>query len=342
MKNSDRQNRFNQPFNPDSQNVITLPLGGKILKGSIILTGTVTLATTAAGTPMGLGGPIRLIKRIQVNANPANGANGPRYAGGRIVDVYPSSLLQYARRNRLGGYLGDQTGEVLGNGASGTYPVYLSIPLYFADPRLRRKVQTALNADPSAYSTIQVVVQTADITNCFTGWTGAAAYNLDVQWQDDRENFSGDTYTLFQEDHDYLIPATALRQLDLAMPQDGAFLGWEVMALATAQESPSDSLFGKLRINGDAIDYEKYAQDIRQDNYDNGDVQVGTTPTGLYYVDFADGLVGGSISAGGLQFNYDVTNVSGANQDKLRFYTRRLFQPVGYTPAQGPSAAKNS
>lgn len=341
MKNSNRMNRFNQPFNPNSQNVITLPTGGKILKGQIVLTGTVTLATTAAGTVLGSGTPARLIKRIQVNANPAAGPNGPRYPGGTILDAYPDSLLRYARTQRWGQPLFEQSGNVLGSGASGTYPIYMSIPIYWANSRLKRGIQTALNADSSAFDTIQVVIKTADITNVFSGWTGTVTYNLSVQWIDDRENFSGDTYVVFQEDHDFLIPATAQRALDLAMPQSGAFESWLIQALASAQENLSDSLLNRLRINGDAIDYDKYAQDIREDGYDDRWFQVGSTPTGLYFVDFTDGLVGGTIAAPGLQFNFDDTNVSGANLDKLRFYTRRLMQPAGMTVQTGPSAAKN-
>lgn len=341
MKNSDRKNRLTQVFNPDSQNIFTLPLGGKILSGKVVLSGTVTLATTTAGTVMGEGGPVRLIKRIRVNANPASGAQGARYAGGYIVDVYPGSLLRYSIGQRDGLYQAEQSGSTLGAGASGTYPIYLSIPIYWQNKRLKRSILTALNADPTAYTSLQVEVDTADITNCFTGWTGTATYTLQVQWVDDRENFAGDTYTVFQEDHDFLIPATATRQLDPAMPQTGAFESWTIMGLQSAQQNLSDSLFQRLQLNGDAIDYDKWAQDIRQQDFDDQWFSISTTPTGLYTVDFTDGLVGGTISAPTLQTQFDVNNVSGANLDRLRFYTRRLFAPVGMQVAQGKGAAQN-
>lgn len=339
MKNSDRQNRLNQQFVADSRIVFDVPLGGKILRGNIVLTGSVVLATTAEGTQLEMGGPTRLISRVRVKANPAAGS---RYPGGTIVDCYPSSLLRWAMVERAGFVLGEQSGSVLGNGASGTYPIYLSIPIYFADANLRRQVQTALNADPTAYQSIQVEVDTADITNCFTGWTGTANYSgLSVQWVDDRENFAGDTLVRFQEDHDYLIAATGKRFLDKAMPQDGAFESWTIMALQSAQQNLSDGLFVKLLLNGDAIDYEKYAQDIRQQMIDDEWIDPQQTATGLYFTDFTDGLVGGTINAQTLQFNFDANNVSGANLDTIRFYTRRLASPQNYAAAGGPSAAQN-
>jgi hypothetical protein len=344
MKNADRQNRFAQPFVPDAPIIFNLPLGGKILLGRVILTGQVVLATTTAGTVFGEGGPIRLLKRIKMRVNPAPGANGPRYPGGTIVDCYPGTLLKYAATQRNGLVVGEQSGSTLGSGASGTYQIYLSIPIYFADTVLRRQVQTALNADPvNAYQSIQVEVDTADITNCFTGWTGTATYTgLSVQWVDDRENFAGDTYTLFQEDHDLIIQAAAQRQLDAAMPQDGAFLSVMYLTVTTAQQNQADTILQQVTLNGDAIDYQEYAQDIRQQMIDDGWFNPSVTPTGIYFLDFTDGLIGGSINASTLQARYQIANPGGAGLDTVRVATRRLFSPVGYTAAGGPAAAQNS
>lgn len=341
MKNSNRWNRLAQTFVPDSPLIFNLPLGGKILKGWVVLTGNIVLTTTAAGTVFGMGGPTRLFSRIILRANPSSTSGSARYPGGKLVDADPSSLLRYAIAQR--GYLeAEQSGSTLGGGATGTYAIYLAIPLYFADSNLRRQVQTALNADPAAYTSLQVEVDCADITNCFTGWTGTVNYSgLQVQWIDDRENFAGDTLVRYQESHDYLIPAAQDRALDLALPQDGSFESFLIQALLGAQETLSDTIFQQLTLNGDAIDFQKYAQDIRQQMLDDDWISPKETATGLYYVDFTDGLVGGAVNAATLQEYFKVANPSGANLDKLRFFTRRLAAPVGYAAAGGPSAAKN-
>lgn len=339
MKNSDRQNRYQQAFVPNGRMIFNIPLGGKILSGKIVIQGTVVLSAVGSdGTQLEAPGPVRLIKRVIFRANPAGGS---RYPGGEIIDAYPSSLLRYAITQRNGKYFADQGGQTFAAGVAGTYPVYLSIPIYWADANLRRQVMTSLNADPSAYQDLQLEVQTADITNVFTGWAGTAVYNLNVMWVDDRENFAGDTYVVFQEDHDLLIPATALRYLDNAMPQDGAFTSWDLFGLQSAQQTLSDGLLNRVVIDGDSLDYDKYAQDIRQQDFDDEWFDPSLTATGLYHVDFTDGLVGGSIGAPQVQAKFDLTNVSGANLDLIRFFTRRLFAPVGYQPAGGPGSALN-
>ncbi len=216
MRNSDKRNRFTQQFNPTSKNLFTLPLGGKILQGNVVLTGQIVISGgTTNGTQVGEGGPERLIKRIIVNAIPA--ANS-RYPGGRIVDCSVRSLLRYAVAQHNGKFFAATSGDGLGSGAAGTYNVYLSILIYWADSNLRRQVQTALNGDPTAYQTIQVEVDTGTGTDCFSGndrtWNFTS---LQVQWIDERENFSGDTYVRFQEDDVHLILVARTRAIDLGM-----------------------------------------------------------------------------------------------------------------------------
>lgn len=344
MKNSNRWNRLAQAFVPNSPLVFTLPLGGKILKGWVRITGSLVLSgVTAQGTQKGVAGPQRLLSRIIVRVNPSSTSGSTRYPGGKIVDCDPESLLQYAIFQR-GYYLNDQAAQNFAAGVAGTYPIELAIPIYWADANLHRQVQTALNADPSAYGSIQVEVDTADITNVFTGWTGTANYSgLQVQWIDDRENFAGDTFVRYQESHDFQIPAANDRALDQAMPQDGAFETFLIQGLQGAQEALADTIFQQLTLNGDAIDFQKYAPDIRQQMIDDEWINVKSSPaTGLYLVDFTDGLVGGTINAATLQMYFKVANPSGANLDKLRFFTRRLMAPVGYAAAGGASSARNS
>lgn len=340
MKNSDRQNRIAQQFIQNTPILIEPPLGGKINTMSIILKGTIVLSGgTTNGTVLGEGGPIGLIKRIKVHAYPAAGS---RYPGGKIVDCTPRSLLRYAMVQRSGKFIGEQSGSTLGGGANGTYDIYLAIPIYFADANLRRQVETALNADPSAYQTIQVSVETGDVANCFTGNDAAVDYSgLQIQYVDDRENFAGDTYVRYQEDHIRLIDASQERALDNAMPRSGNFESWLIMGEESTAQTLSDALFGKLDVEGSTLVYSKYAQDMRQQMIDEEYFDPSQTLTGLYYVDFTDGLVQGTINAAPLLIQMKITNVSGANLDQLRIMTRRLFQPVKFAPAWGAGTGKN-
>lgn len=341
MKNSDKQNRLTRTFVPNSRIYLTLPpIGGKVLSGNLILTGTVTLAAgTANGTVVGEGGPINLIRRVKVRANPAGGS---RYPGGRIVDASPRSLLRFATFMHEGRFIGELFGSTLGGGANGAYQIYVSIPIYWADPTKRRSVETALNADPAAYELIQIEIDTADVTACFSGNNANVTYDLQVQWQDDRENFAGDTIVLFQEDHVRQIPASNTRMLDEGMPRDGAFLDWTILSEQSTDYTLADTLLNKLTLDGPAITYEKYSDDILAQMLFDGWLNPAQSGTGVRYIDFTDGLLTGAVDAATLQANFDVNNVSGANEDDLLIFTRRAFYPAGYQPQYGPGAGKNS
>ena len=54
--------------------------------------------------------------------------------------------MRYAITQHNGKLILEQNGSALGNGANGTYNIYLSIPIYFADSTLRNAISTALNA----------------------------------------------------------------------------------------------------------------------------------------------------------------------------------------------------
>jgi hypothetical protein len=331
MKYADRKNRFTKPFVAGSKIIFTLPLGGKILSGHVILQGQVVIsAGTTSGAIKGEGGPLNLIRRIIVTANPAPGS---RYPGGKIVDCSARGLIRYAVTQREGKFFVEQAASVLGSGVAGTYPIYLGIPIYWADSNLRRSVSAALNADPSAYSTIQVEVDTGLLSDCFTGNDRTVDFSgLTVQWADDREQLVGDTLVRYQEDHVYLIPAAQQRAMDEAMPQDGAFESWLILAEQSSALTLSDGLVQRLMIDADNLDYDKYAQDIRQQMYNDEWIDISTVATGQYFVDFTDGLPGQSVPANTLSARFQVANVSGANLDDLLIYTRRLFSPLSPTP----------
>jgi len=325
------QNRLQQPFVRNSKRVFTLPLGGKIRRGVVLLVGQVTIAGgTTNGAVQGEGGPINLIQRIYVKATPAGGS---RYPGGNIVDAGPSSLLRYAQTQRSGKFIGDLLAATLGNGAAGVYQVYLPIPIYFADAAQKNSLVTALNTDPGVYASLQVEVDTGDLSSCFTGNDRVADYSgLTLQWVDERVGIAGDTSVLYQESHDLLIAATNKRALDEAMPQDGNFLSWQILAKASAAATLADTLLNRVVTKGPSLDFDKYALDIREAMLADEWSDPSQSLTGFYFIDFTDGVVQyNTVPAGTLQTYFDVTNVSGANLDKLDIFTRRVWQPL---PAQ--------
>lgn len=334
MSSLNAKNRLSKPFVKNSKIIFTLPLGGKIRMGRVILTGNVVLsAGTTSGTKLGEGGPVNLIKRIFVTATPSGGS---RYPGGKVVDIDARSLLRFGISERQGKYFDEQSGSTLGGGAAGTYPIYLSVPIYWADAVQKNSLLTALNTDvdPSTnapvYASVQVEVDTGDITSCFSGNDRTQDYSgLTVQWVDERVAVPGDTSVLYQESHALLIPATNKRMLDEAMPQDGQFMSWQFLTEASAQQNLADTLLNRIVSAGPTLDLDLYAQDIRQRMLDDEWIDPSTTATGVYFIDFTDGAVqANTIAAGSLQTYYDVNNVSGANLDDILVSTRRVIAPV--------------
>jgi len=323
----DSKNRAQLPFYPGNT-AITMPIppGLSILQGKVILTGTVVIAGgTTNGTPVGEGGPINLIKRIRIVANPAAGSP---YAGGWIVDASARALLRNAQMQHGGKFIAEQNASVLGNGAAATYPIYLEIPIYFEDPNLRNQIGTSLNADASAYQSIQVQIATGSGTDCFSGNDRTWTYNLQLQWWDARVDINRPSpdVSLIQEDHVVQIGAANSRLTDQGLPQDGLFLSWLILAEETAAFTLSDALLNKLTINGPTCAYELFAQDIRAMMYDNEWLDPSENAAGLYLLDMTEGVIQNSNPAAGLLEQYNVNNPSGSFLDQLRIFTRRVYQ----------------
>jgi hypothetical protein len=330
MAFEDRRNRISLPFNPGNPAIFSLNPGGKVLQGRVIISGNVTISgCTVPGTVINEGGPVGLVSRIQVTATRAAGS---RYPGGKIVDCTPRSLLRYAIAQR-GKFVGEQSGSTLGGGANGTYPIYLSIPIYFADPTNRNQVQTALNMDPAdskgnpIYSNVQVQVNLAsDLTGCFVGNNGVLnAAGLTVQWQDTRLGLTGDTVPLVQEDHVMLLATTQTRAADYALPADGAYTSWLLMAELGAYHTLSNALLNRVTVQAPTLNFDEYSPDIQQKMLDDDWYDAAQSMAGQYFIDFTNGLLLNSNPASGIAAIFDVNNVSGANLDQLRFYTRRIY-----------------
>lgn len=329
MANLQLQNTAQKPFIPNSKIPFSLGLGGKIRRGVVVLTGQIVVsAGTTSGTAYKEGGPAEFISRIKVIANPAGGS---RYPGGNIVDCDVRSLLRNAMWQRSGKYIGDLNGGTLGNGAAGTYQIYLPIPIYFADATQRnRPIATSLNTDQGVYASVQVEVSTGSLSSCFTGNDRTVDYSgLQIMWMEDRIGLPGDTVVLYQESHELFIAASNKRMADEGMPQDGSFLSWQFCAQAGAQRVLSEALLNRVVIGGPTLKFDKFAMDIREAMIADEWMDPSQTPTGLYYIDYTDGVIeANNVGAFGLTTYFDVNNVSGANLDQLDVFTRRIQAPL--------------
>jgi hypothetical protein len=332
MAFEDRQQRAEFQFTPGVPVVFNLNPGLKILKGNIIIQGTVTLSgVTNPGQPIGEGGAINLIRRIRVIANKAAGS---RYPNGALVNCSPQTLLRYAITEHQGKFVGELTGNgALGGGANGVYPIFLSIPIYFGDSTLLNNVQTALNMDlkdsqgNAIYSAVQVQVElAAGAGELFFGNNGEMTVAATVRWADDRLALQTDTIPLVQEDHYALIMAAQEEFVDAAMPQDGAFTTWLILAQQGGPEFVlSNALLNRLRIQGTGLNYRENGFEIQQAMLDNGFYDPSQSLVGQYHLDWTKGLLGNSNAAAGLQAQFSVNNPSGAGLDRLRVYTRRVY-----------------
>ncbi len=331
MAFEDRYNRISYPVTLGQPTQITLNPGLNILRGNVIITGTVTIAAgTVNGTVIGEGGPIGLIRRIKVIANKAAGS---RYPGGELVNCRPQSLMRWAVYEHQGKFIGEQAGSTLGSGAIGVYPIYLSIPIFFADSQNLNEVQTALNMNPvdsqgkPIYSAVQVSIEfISSITEMFSGNDRTLTTNLSVQWRDDRIQLLSDTIPLVQEDHLAIIQSANTEFVDAAMPNDGAFNQWMILTQAGSPGFQlADTLLNKLEIRGATLNYRENWQDIRQQMLDDGLIDPSQTATGQFMLDWTHGTLRNSNPAGGLQHLFDLNNPSGAGNDRMLVYTRRSF-----------------
>jgi hypothetical protein len=68
-----------------------------------------------------------------------------------------------------------------------------------------------------------------------------------------------------------------------------------------------------------------YAPDIRQQMIDDEFLAIGETGAGLFFLDFTEAFLQNSNPAAGISAEFDVNNPSGANLDRLKVYTRRVY-----------------
>ena len=333
MPYGDIRNRATTQFLPNSSGsgrVLNIPLNDFILDGFLLLKGTVTLAGgTTSGTAIGDGGPGNLIKRIKLNANPALYSI---YPGGELVNCTPRALLRNDAFASLGKYFGELSGSVLGSGAAAAYTIYMPIPINFADTNLRQQVQTALNANGYAYESLQLQIETGDITSCFAGNDRTATYDLSLEWIDRRVDMtpSPNPVVLYQEDHVVQIPAANDRLTDGGLPKYGNLLSLLLMTETSSAQTLSDTILNKVSIASPDYRYEQKAKDIRYRMIKDGWAAPDSAESkaGLYLIDFTEGVIQRSLAVKGMAIEYDVNNPGGANLDGLHIYSRQAVQIV--------------
>jgi len=344
MAFEDRFNRTQTPFQLGAPIAFNLNPGSNILYGHVIIDATITISgSTAAGTVIGEGGVFNLIKEIRVVANKAAGS---RYPNGTLVKCTPQDLVRYAIVERSGKFFSTTSGDAtLGGGVNGSYPVYFDIPIYFADSINLNNVQTALNMNPfdttgaPVYSNVQVQIDVASsIADVFNGNNGTLAVSGWIQWKDDRVQLASDSLPLIQEGHYQYIQNANTDLVDASMPNNGLFTQWMILAQSGSPGwQLSNALLNKLQLQGSSINFKEYASDIQTEMLNAGFYDPSQTLTGQYMIDFTHGLpVQNSNPAAGLNHQLDVNNPSGAGNDRLRVYTRRLM-PL--TPAAVKKAA---
>lgn len=336
MKNQDLSNRKREDFGAGN-GLITrvLPLGGKLTKLWVVLRGVLTI--TGAGSNGAARYPehplVGLFKRIRVRTTKAAGS---RYPDGIIRDLYPRTLLRRAMYFRQK-FVGDVNGGVC-NGASGAYNVYLAFPIFFAQPDLKRPIETALNCDPTAYSNIQVEIDTGSRDTTFNGNTNNWDFSqLKVDFIDHREAVDGDTYVVVESDHEYYIAGPNSRTEDKNMPQDGSLLDLLVLGQhgnnASAAVVLANDVLNRVTISGANCDLDMYDDDLHQFMYDANLIDPAQDITGQYLVSFvSEGMLSKVVPAAGLSAIWDLANPSGSGNDSLLISPRRLFAPANYQP----------
>ena len=106
-------------------------------------------------------------------------------------------------------------------------------------------------------------------------------------------------------------------------------MSWQITSQLDVAATLSDNLLNQVVIDGPTIDYNLYANDIRQSMLDDEWLDPAQDGTGMHLIDFTDGAVqANTVPAGSIDLYYDVNNVSGANLDTLSVFTRRVYAPA--------------
>jgi hypothetical protein len=338
MKNQDLSNRKREDFGGGGGLIVrVLPLGGKLLTLWVVLRGTLNI-TGAIGNgaarfpehPL-----VGLFKRIRVRTTKADGS---RYPDGLIRDYSPRTILRRAQFFRQK-FISDLNGGGC-NGAAGAYAVNLAFPIFFAQPDLKRPIETALNCDPTAYSNVQVEIDTGNRDTTFNGNGNAWDFSqLKVDFIDHREAVDGDTYVVVENDHEVYINGANTRMEDKNMPQEGGLLDMLVLGQhgnsGSALVTLADDVLNRVTITGQNCNLDLYRDDIHQFMYDTNMLDPAQAVVGINMISFvSQGMLSKVVPAPGLDIKWDVSNPSGAGLDALLISPRRLFAPAGYTPIQ--------
>jgi hypothetical protein len=335
--------RFVKPFNSGNEVLFDVGRGGKILRGNIVLDGAITIVNAGAAGAARFAEHIYagLVKYIQVECVSSNG----RYQGGVLRNITGPKALRRAMLFRKK-FLSELKG-VAGSGAAGTYNIYLNFPIFFAQPDLKRPIETALNADVDAagvgkaYTSIKVRVGCGDKNSTMNGNAGVWDFSaLNVRYYDHREAVDGDTYEIREIEKEFLIPGASRELTDDTWESDGDVLDFIFSTQtgstgAAAGPVYADTILNRIVVESDTSDFNLERDELHQMLYDYDEIDTAQAFTGVHHINFVtSGMLSKCPRAASCVVKYDVNNPSGSNLDSINVITRRKFKPAGFVPIQ--------
>lgn len=351
MKNQNVGNgqsaRQSEKFDSTNEVVFDLERGGKILRGELILRGSITITNAGAAGTARFPEHIfaGLIKYLDIEVSAASG----RYGNGLDGVIRHYSGAKCLRRAMLYNHkFAAELFGVAGSGAAGTYNIYMPFPVFFALPDMKRPIEYALNADTDAYNAIRVKVGCGAKTDTMNGNAGTWDFSqLWLEWHDFRENVVGDTYVVKEIEHEFTLSGDKTDQLDKTWEPTGKVLDILVCAQngssgAAAGFTYADDIVQEVKVAADNCDYQQYGNAIKTSMYRSGTVDWAQAIVGFYHVNFvSSGMKSKAIDAASASIKYDVKNPRGIGNDSLNLLARRYFTPAGFTPIQNGQKGKN-
>lgn len=289
------------------------------MRGQFVFAGVTTSGTSQGENPAGL------IQRVTVEATPKG--DSIYQPGGRICSLTPRSILRQYIFDK-GRFLTDPNGPI--SGATGTYQVDTRLPIFFAQPRLAKPMETSLRLDQ--YQQIIVTVSTGTVAAMLVGnnATSVDPSGAYIEIVEHRE-YAPDFFplgTIYQDDLQQQLVAAANPQLQFnQFPVTEAYLSALVYAEGVSTSyALEDTVVNRVYEFQDVEMFgSRYNQMVREENRDIV-YDPNTSLTGLYYLEFAQPaermLLRGAVPNMNLAF--DVSNPSGSNNDRITILNRRV------------------
>jgi hypothetical protein len=304
---------------------VIIAAGVCLLRMEVFLRGTITFSGgTTSGTSVGEN-PAGLIQQLTVEATKATGG---LYPGGTIKKLFPRSIL---RGNIFdAGRYQDELGGVTVAGAATSYAINLRLPLYFASPSLKVPMESALRLDQ--FQQVQLQIQNAGaVTAMLTGNDRTVdvsqLYYDVIEYReytgplfDNQGALLGPKVMLYETDfYKQILQANTRFSIDNELPKSETYLD-ALLVTESTNKALVDTILNRATAASGSDEFDdRYEKEIKGDNRDYvKDGYTSTSTTGLYYFNFAEGLLSRSVPD--LAFTLDVNN---PGTDQILVRTRR-------------------